>query len=224
MTAELEAVAAALADLHHPHLWQSVSAPHPRALGVITPDGMPTLAEWLKARREQSQGVTAREAAALLEPAAEALDALHARPGFPHALVSDATILVDDGRGVITGYGVSELLRLSSADAEWARHDPFVAPETAAGTPHPAGDQYSLALVFLELIGRGRCCRKASGPWNGFSGTAWPSPSAGPSAPPSARTRPGGSSRAASSWPPSARRPPTGWSWTTSGWSNRSPG
>ncbi len=150
---ELDAVVRA-ASAPHPHLWQTVAAPHPRTVGFIVPDGQQPLADWLKERvKSGARPPRPAEAVALLAPVAAALDDLNARCRFPHALVSSRKVLIENGRCGLTGYGVGELLRLSSADAGWLSGDPFVAPEAAAGQPTAASDQYSLALVYLELIG-----------------------------------------------------------------------
>jgi serine/threonine protein kinase len=150
---DLDAVVRAV-SAPHPHLWQQVSAPHPRTVGFVAQESQQPLADWLKVRAGQGlRPLRPAEAVVLLDPVAAALDDLNARCQFPHALVNSRTVLVENDRAGVTGYGAGELLRLSSADAGWLSGDPFVAPEVAAGQPTAASDQYSLALVYLEVVG-----------------------------------------------------------------------
>jgi serine/threonine protein kinase len=152
-TADLES-ALRMAAIPHPLLWQTVSAPHPRWVGVITPGHLTPLGEWAKQRGESSRPLRPSDVVDLLAPIAGALDDLHQCCRFPHLLVSPLTLQVDGDadRCGLTGFGVGELLRRSRPDFDWLADDPFVAPE-AAGKPAPASDQYSLALVFLALVG-----------------------------------------------------------------------
>jgi serine/threonine protein kinase len=146
-TADLEHTLWAVAE-SHPRLWQTVFAPHPRTVAVVTPDAARPVCDWLAGKPPLRPG----EAADQLAPVAEVLDELSLRTRVPHLLVSSTTVVVQDGQFGLTGYGPGELLRLSRADADWLADDPFAAPE-AASKPTAASDQYSLALVFLELVG-----------------------------------------------------------------------
>jgi serine/threonine protein kinase len=100
---------------------------------------------------------------------ARALDYIHGE-GMMHGDVSPGNILIDqEGRVRLTDFGIASGVRsVTQAGGHRTRlgttlrgvHPKYSAPEVAGGGPRPSSDQWSLALVMLELL-RGRQDRTA---------------------------------------------------------------
>ena len=135
-------------------VFQAIQRPHAHTLSLAVPEKCRTLADDLGTRKAADEPPLRRaEIRAVLAPVAAALDAVHARNAFAHGLLSPAAIVLKDAAWGVALYGMGELLRRSRADRDWIAADPYAAPEAAIGEAVPASDQYSLALVFLELAG-----------------------------------------------------------------------
>lgn len=129
---------------------QQVFTPQPRLLAVVWDADVLTLREWIAAHHftPPSQAT----AAGLLAPLGAALDGLHAATGFGHLLLAPSAVLVaEQVATAVTGFGVGEALRRSRTGTDWIADHPYAAPEALAGRGGPASDQYSLALMYLEL-------------------------------------------------------------------------
>ena len=137
-------------------VFQTVIRPHAHALSFAVPEAGLSLKEYLSGRNKGGPAEPAprrAEIRAVLTPLAETLDALAVRCGFPHALVSPATVIRNGAGSGLTLYGVGELLRRTRDNLDWMQAEAHAAPEALAGRAGPASDQYSLALLFLELSG-----------------------------------------------------------------------
>ena len=142
--------------LAHPAtgLFQTVIRPYSQAVHIGVPEAGSTLQKWMAERKANGTPAPRRaEIRAILAPVAAALDSLHARQSFAHAMLSPTTVVNPDGAWGITLYGLGELLRLTAPDRGWTRDEHYAAPEVADGRAVPASDQYSLALLFLTLAG-----------------------------------------------------------------------
>jgi serine/threonine protein kinase len=143
--AELDQLAAMLAQ-PIPGVHQIARRASAKNIAFLCPDEYRPL-------RELGSVATRTDAFAILHSIAQSLDALHARYTLPHGLLSVSTIVSDGDGFAITEYGVGALLLKSRANTDWLDHEPYAAPEMAKGMPLPSSDQFSLAIVFLEMIG-----------------------------------------------------------------------
>ena len=124
------------------------------AISFAIPERDPSLKEFLSKQKGAEESPQRRgEIRALLTPIAAALDGLHAAHGFAHGLLSPATVLQKGSAWEVALYGLGELLRLTRGDQDWIGGEQYSAPEATAGRAIPSSDQYSLALIYLELCG-----------------------------------------------------------------------
>ena len=100
-------------------------------------------------------GIPRDELLGYLADAAEALDMIAARFGLQHLDVKPANLFLTSGRVKVGDYGlVVSLDGGANADPDGNRGltPKYVAPEVLRGSPSPHSDQYSLALVYQELL------------------------------------------------------------------------
>ncbi|MDY3554264.1 serine/threonine-protein kinase [Gemmata sp. JC717] len=96
-------------------------------------------------------GVPRDELLAYFADAAEALDVIAAKFGLQHLDVKPANLFLVSGHVKVGDYGL--VAQLEGPDAGNRGLTPrYVAPEVLHGTPSSASDQYSLALVYQELL------------------------------------------------------------------------
>ncbi len=127
--------------------FQAVIRPNPQAVTFLVSEGCRTLADEIAERKNSAQPALRRsEIRAMLAPIAAALDGLFARNAFAHGLLSPATIVRRGAAWGVALYGLGELLNRTRSDRAWLPAELYAAPEAA-------GDQYSLALIFLQLAG-----------------------------------------------------------------------
>jgi hypothetical protein len=162
-TADLDHVIR-VASIPHERLWQTVLAAHSRCVGFVTAESHMTLEDWIHPKgRPTPRALGVNDATKLLTPVAAALDELTRRANFGHLLINPSNLLIADEKCGIARFGVAELFRLSRTDLDWLADDPFVAPEVVAGRPSPTSDQYSLALVYLNLVGAWQPTKRGRG-------------------------------------------------------------
>lgn len=146
--------------------------------------------------RWESGVVMALDAWAILKQVAGALDYAHSQ-GVVHGGLTPAHIWFDDsGNPAITGFGQSRL-RIAQASIQGAANAQggYLAPEILAGNPPgPAADQYSLAVITLELLTRSRGLQA----WTALTANSG-------SAPGGRRDRPARPSDGRPAMPPAAR-------------------
>jgi serine/threonine protein kinase len=97
-------------------------------------------------------GIPRAELLGYLREAAEALDVIGERHGLQHLDVKPDNLFLTAGHVQVGDYGL--LIKLDrGADAENRGRTPkYAAPEVLRGGAHPRSDQYSLALVYHELL------------------------------------------------------------------------
>jgi hypothetical protein len=101
-------------------------------------------------RREGRRGIPRDELLRYLADAAEALDVITARYGLQHLDVKPANLFLIDGHVKVGDYG---LVRALGAGHTGAGLTPkYAAPEVLRGNADARSDQYSLALVYHELL------------------------------------------------------------------------
>ncbi|MBP3957333.1 protein kinase [Gemmata sp. G18] len=96
-------------------------------------------------------GVPREELLAYFADAAEALDVISAKFHLQHLDVKPANLFLVSGHVKVGDYGL--VAQLEGADSGNRGLTPrYVAPEVLHGTPSSCSDQYSLALVYQELL------------------------------------------------------------------------
>ena len=150
-TVEVHAVASALIP-PNPLLMQTVVFPRHGCTVFRIPDETPTLRKVTNMlANPQMRPLMRSEILELIGKLAKNLDALHEQFGFAHGLLSPDTLIYQNESYEISEFGIGELLRRDRAEPSWIGEAPYSAPEMLAGKAVPASDQYSLALIFLEL-------------------------------------------------------------------------
>jgi serine/threonine protein kinase len=99
-------------------------------------------------------GIPRDELIGYLADAAEALDLISARHGLQHLDVKPANLFLVSGRAKVGDYGlVSRSQQGDGGDRRNGGFTPrYAPPELIDGRVHPRSDQYSLALVYFELL------------------------------------------------------------------------
>jgi eukaryotic-like serine/threonine-protein kinase len=100
-------------------------------------------------------GIPRPELLGYLHDAAEALDHIGLRYGLQHLDVKPANLFILSGHVKVGDYGlVARLTAGAGANPVLDRGltPKYVAPEVLRGQIHPASDEYSLALVYYELL------------------------------------------------------------------------
>jgi serine/threonine protein kinase len=102
-----------------------------------------------KCLEEGRQGVPRGELLGYLRQAAEALDALHRAQGLSHLALNPRALALHRGRVWLTDFGLVPLVWLPTGKSITALNGRYAAPDESHG---PAADQYSLALIYAELL------------------------------------------------------------------------
>ncbi|MBN9519125.1 protein kinase [bacterium] len=97
------------------------------------------------------RGVPRDELLGYMAEAAEALDVISERYGLQHLDVKPANLFVTAGHVKVGDYGLVSRLDAGGSDNRGLTPK-YVAPEVLRGTVHLRSDQYSLALVYAELL------------------------------------------------------------------------
>ena len=97
-------------------------------------------------------GVPRGELLGYLADAAEALDVIGAAHGLQHLDVKPANLFLVGGHVKVGDYGLVARMEAGGKAAAHGLTPRYVAPEVLAGRIDPRSDQYSLALVYQELL------------------------------------------------------------------------
>ncbi len=104
-------------------------------------------------RSQGLPGIPRRELLDYFEEAAEALDVISAQYGLQHLDVKPANLFLTAGHVKVGDYGlVKKLDSAGMASGTCGLTPKYVAPEVLRGEVHTRSDQYSLALVYKELL------------------------------------------------------------------------
>jgi eukaryotic-like serine/threonine-protein kinase len=97
-------------------------------------------------------GIPRNELLIVLYDVAQALDLIGSRHGLQHLDVKPANVFVFSGRGKIGDYGLVRRLEGAAPGKLPGITPKYVPPEVACGRVDPRSDQYSLALVYFEML------------------------------------------------------------------------
>jgi len=97
-------------------------------------------------------GIPRRELLDHLQTAADALDSLYHKHRLQHLCLTPRALVLDGKCLLIADMGLGQLLWLPAGQALGQHNGRYSAPELCAGELSPTCDQYSLAVIFQELL------------------------------------------------------------------------
>jgi serine/threonine protein kinase len=135
--------------------------------------------ESLRDRFQQGQspsqaGVARDELLGYLRAAAEALDYLYQQHSVQHLGLNPRSLQLEHGRPLLADFGLAQLFWLSAGQPVAQRNARYSAPELFEGTVSPACDQFSLAVIYHELLTGRHAFRGQSARGTGPGGSAGP--------------------------------------------------
>jgi serine/threonine protein kinase len=101
---------------------------------------------------EGERGIPRLELLEHLGAAADALDFFHEDQDLAHLALTPRALVLSKGRLVLTDLGLASLYRSQASVMTAPAYTRYAAPELLAGQMTPACDQYSLALIYCELL------------------------------------------------------------------------
>ncbi len=149
-----EEMAGRLAALRHPVLAPVHVVRDGRGgLALVGLPNGPTLRDrWQECVAAGLPGMPRGELLAHLKTAASALDFLFRTHGVAHLGLNPRNLLVTGGRLYIADFGLAQLLWLPAGQAVARLNVRYSAPELFQRQHGPACDQYSLALIYHEML------------------------------------------------------------------------
>jgi hypothetical protein len=112
-----------------------------------------TLRERLAECQAQRQpGIPRLEVLRYLGDIAEALDTLKEEHQLQHLVLHPGAFLLQGGEIRLADFGLAQLVWLPAGHPVGQLNQRYAAPELIAGRVSPSCDQYSLAVIFLELL------------------------------------------------------------------------
>ena len=125
----------------------------PNRIALIYDEHDGTLADRLNECRTASlPGVPRDELLKYFRRAAETLDELLRTCGFRHLTLSPRSLILDRGLLRFADFGLAELIWLPAGLQAAKFNTRYAAPEFFNGRAAPGTDQYSLALIYQELL------------------------------------------------------------------------
>jgi serine/threonine protein kinase len=159
---------ARLKELHHPGLVPNevVHVDHGRI--VLVSD---SVKETVRDRFQQcvnrkAAGIPRTELIDYLRAAAEVLDYLYQQHGLQHLGLNPRSLVLDHGWLQINDFGLTHLLWQPAGQDVAQRNSRYSAPELFAKTVSRASDQFSLAIVYAEML-------TGQHPFRGQGNLAW---------------------------------------------------
>lgn len=143
-----------LNSLHHPALpVQEVLRSSSGRIFVVGDTLEPTLAERFAACRAAGQpGIPRTELLEVLTQIAEALDDLQREHRFPHLTLQPRHIILRAERALVAQFAMAALLWPLQVKPAAALNSRYAAPELYDPGFSPSSDQYSLALIYAEML------------------------------------------------------------------------
>jgi serine/threonine protein kinase len=151
---KLREAVARLRSVHHPALLGSEIAHVDRGRVLLVTDAF---RETVRDRYQQwvsrkQPGIPRAELIDYLRAAAEVLDYLYQQHGVQHLNINPRNLVLDHGWLRIAEFGYAQVLWLPEGHEVARRNLRYAAPELVAGHAVRGCDQYSLALVYAEML------------------------------------------------------------------------
>jgi serine/threonine protein kinase len=141
-------------SVQHPALFApEIVQVQPGRLLLVTDYFRETLRDRFRQCQQRKQpGIVRGELMDYLRAAAEVLDYLYAQHGVQHLNINPRNLVLDNGWLQIAEFGFAQMLWLPEGQDIASRNARYAAPELF-GRDRPRGcDQYSLALVYAEML------------------------------------------------------------------------
>lgn len=150
----LPEVLARLKSLQHPGLMPvEVIQVQPGRLTLATDAVEETLRDrWHQCVSRKLPGIMRGELVDYLRSAAEVLDYLYQQHSVQHLMLSPRNLILDYGWLQIADFGIAQLLWLPAGQAVAKRNARYSAPELFQQHVSPSCDQFSLALIYCEML------------------------------------------------------------------------
>ena len=145
---------ASLKNVRHPRLAAVDTVVNDTGRFVIVSDwtGETLRDRFRQARQPQGQKIAREDAIAWLSAAAEGLEALEQRHGLHHLSLDLSSILVHHDQTLVTDFGLVELIWFPAGQPMANVNPRYAAPELFEDRFSKKSDQYSLALMYVELM------------------------------------------------------------------------
>lgn len=156
-----------LKSIHHPALVVSeVANVEPGRLTLLSDPVKKTLRDRFQECLDlKHPGILRGELVDYLRAAAEVLDYLYQQYGLHHLNLHPRQLILDQGWLQIAEFGIAQLLWLPGGQNVASRNARYAAPEQFTGQASRHSDQYTLALIFAEML-------TGVHPFHGLSGAA----------------------------------------------------
>lgn len=143
-----------LTSVRHPHLLLVEAVVYEGGRVVVVSESADcTWAEYFRSTPlEGPYGLRRHKLLSFLSQVAEALDFLRREHALMHLGLSPRVLWIRNGQAVLSDFGVVELLWVPQQRPA-AQYSPrYAAPEVFAGKPSWTSDQFSLAIIYQELL------------------------------------------------------------------------
>jgi serine/threonine protein kinase len=150
----LEQALLRLQTLGHPGLVRLEVLPStPRRVMLVSELVENSLWNYLqRCQNRKLRGIPRNDLVSFLLTAAETLDYLYRQHSIQHLSLSPSNLLLDQGRVLIDEFGIGQLLWQPAGLCPAQPNQRYAAPELTHGRVSTSCDQYSLALIFVELL------------------------------------------------------------------------
>jgi serine/threonine protein kinase len=140
--------------LHHPALTPVKAVRGARGgLALISvPAGRPLRERFRECVAGGAAGIGRNELIDHLRAAGAALDFLAQRHGMAHLGLNTRNLLLDGDRLLLADFGLGHVVRHAGEQSAGLLNSRYSAPEVYRGRGGPAADQYSLALIYHEML------------------------------------------------------------------------
>jgi serine/threonine protein kinase len=108
---------------------------------------------------QELPGIPREELLGYLRASAEALDYLYQQHSVQHLGLNPRTLLLEQDRPVLADFGLAQLFWLPAGQPVAQRNARYSAPELFEGRTGRSCDQYSLAVIFTEMLTGAHPCR-----------------------------------------------------------------
>jgi serine/threonine protein kinase len=151
---KIHEISTRLATAHHPAILEAEIVHHePGRLAIVTDFVKETLRDrFQKNVHNKLSGVPRHELIEMIRAAAEVLDYLYQQHGLQHLALNPRQLVLDHGWLQITEFGLAQLIWLPAGQDVAQRNARYTAPELFDFAPSQTSDQYSLALIFAEML------------------------------------------------------------------------
>ncbi len=143
-----------LKALQHPALNPTEVVLHDPGRLVLVSElvGQTVRDRWQQCQAQRLPGIPRLELLDYLRAAAEALDYLYQQHAVHHLGIQPRTLLLTQGRVQLDEFGLAHLVWLPSGQPVAPRNGRYAAPELFEGLVSRSCDQYSLAVMYQELL------------------------------------------------------------------------